>query len=194
MALQHEDVAGRATTASLGSWNSRRCPNGCHSPVWPFTPSTISKRPDWIELVDQVRGNIGRPDVVLRVDPQAVRAFEHPLAEAADEVAVGIEFRQRQQPAVDDEDIAFGIEGDAGRAAKIHARRQLEGFGDRDVGKWWKFHLHNPLLTSGTSKVPSFAGSGQGARPFASQPCKNSFTHLRTRAFSCAREGSGTPP
>jgi hypothetical protein len=31
-------------------------------------------------------------------------------------------------------------------------------------------------------------------RPFASQPCRNSVTHFRTRALMCAREGSGTPP
>ena len=47
--------------------------------------------PGGIELVDQVRRDVGGPDVVLRVDPQAVRAFEQPVAEAADEMAVGIE-------------------------------------------------------------------------------------------------------
>ncbi|MBR1209374.1 hypothetical protein [Bradyrhizobium sp. JYMT SZCCT0180] len=97
-----------------------------------------------IELVDQVRGNVGCPDVILRVDPQAVRAFEHALAEPADEMAVGIEFHQRHQPAMNDEDVAFGIEGDARRAAKIHARRQLERFGNRDVGKWWELHSRSP--------------------------------------------------
>ena len=62
--------------------------------------------PGWIELVDQVRGNVGRPDVVICVDPQAVRPVEQPVAEAADEMTVGVEFHQRHRPAMDDEDVA----------------------------------------------------------------------------------------
>src|SRR4051794_12815219 len=96
--------------------------------------------PGGIELVDHVRRHVGGPDIVLGIDPQPMRALEQPVAEAADEMTVRIEFHQRHRPAMDDEDVAFGIEGDARGAAKIHAGWQFERFGNRDVGKWWRFH------------------------------------------------------
>src|ERR1700733_6647281 len=95
---------------------------------------------DWVELVDKIHGNVGRPDVVLRVDPQTMRAVEQPVTEAADEMAVRIEFRQGHRPAMEDKDVAFGVKGDARRAAEIRAWWQMEGFGNRDVGERRKFH------------------------------------------------------
>jgi hypothetical protein len=91
--------------------------------------------PRRIELVDEVRRNIRRPDVVLRVDAQTVRPVEQPVAEPADESAVRIEFHQWHRPTMEDEDVAFGVERDARCAAKVRAGRQMEGFGNRDVGK-----------------------------------------------------------
>ena len=58
-------------------------------------------------------------------------------------MAVGIEFHQRHRPAMEDEDIAFGIERHARRAAEVPAGRQLEGFGNRDVGKRWRCHCRS---------------------------------------------------
>ena len=125
VALQHEDVAG---------WSDHRFVRFVEQPQMsvrmPLAAVALDAQHHFepsrrIELVDQVRSDVGGPDVVLRVDPQAVRPLEQPVAEAADEISVRIEFHQRHRPAMDDEDVAFGIEGDARRAAEVHAGGSL---------------------------------------------------------------------
>ena len=122
VALQHKDVARRPDDRLVRFVEQPQMPERM-----PFAGVALDAQhhfepPGRIELVDQVGGNVGGPDVVVGVDPQTVRAFEHAVAEAADEIAVGIEFHQRHRPAMDDEDIALGVERDARRAAKVHAR------------------------------------------------------------------------
>ena len=119
--LQHEDVAG---------WTDHRLVRLVEQPQvaerMPLAGMALDAQhhfdpPGRIELVDHVRGNVGRPDIVVDVDTQAVRPVEQSVAEPADEMAVGIEFHQRHRPAMDDEDVAFRIERDARRAAKVRA-------------------------------------------------------------------------
>src|ERR1700733_7196046 len=116
--------------------------------------------PRWIELVDQVHGDVGRPDVVVLVDPQTMRPVEQPVAEAADEISVGVEFHQRHRPAMENEDVALGVERDARGAAEVRAGRKLEGFGNRDVGKRWKFHSRG--LKAFSYLEPSFIAEFAG--------------------------------
>jgi hypothetical protein len=113
--------------------NSRRWPEVVHL-AGPALDAEHHLQPALrIELVDDVRTDVGHPDVVVAVDPQPVRALEHAVAIGADEVAVGVELDQRARPAVQQEDVALRIDRDAGHAAEIHARRQLEVVGDGNV-------------------------------------------------------------
>ncbi len=142
VALQHEDIAGRPDHRFV-----RLVEQPQMSERMPIAGAALDaehhfKPPHRVELVNQVRSDVGGPDVVLRIDPQAVGAIEQPVAEAADEVAVGIEFHQRHRPAMDHEDVAFGIESDTRGADKVRARRQLERLGDGDVGKRRGCDLH----------------------------------------------------
>jgi hypothetical protein len=58
-----------------------------------------SRRTDLEDLLPLAvfRLAVGHPDVVIRVDEQAVRVDEHAGAEARDEPARGIEFQKRRQ-------------------------------------------------------------------------------------------------
>jgi hypothetical protein len=141
--LQYEDVAGRPDHRLVRFVEQPQMPERMPLAGVALDAQHHFESPGRIELVDEVRGHVGGPDVVLRVDPQTVRPFEQPVAEPADEIAVRIEFHQRHRSAMDDEDVAPGVEGNARRSTKVHARRQLERFGNRDVGKWWRCHLHN---------------------------------------------------
>ncbi len=135
VALQHEDVAGRPDNRLVRFVEQPQMAAGMPF-AGPASDAQHHFKPSGrIELVDDVGRNVGRPDVVLRVDPQTVRPVEQPVAEPADEIAVAIEFHQRHRPAMDDEDVAFGVERNARRAAKVRTGRQLEGFGNRDIGK-----------------------------------------------------------
>jgi len=147
VALQHEDVARRPDDRLVRFVEQPQMPERMPLAGVALDAQHHIEPPGRIELVDDVRAHVGRPDVVLRVDPQTVRPFEHPIAEPADEMAVGIEFHQRHRPAMNDEDVALGVERNARRAAKIHARRQLERFRDRDIGKWGRCHLHDTRLS-----------------------------------------------
>ena len=80
----------------------------------------------WIEPIDQMGGDIGRPDVVVLVDPQPVRPVEQAVAKPPDEAAIRIKFHQRHRAAMDDKNVSLGIEGDPRRAAEIGVRRKLK--------------------------------------------------------------------
>ncbi len=132
--LQHEDVAGRPYHRLVRLVKEAQVPVGVPLAGLALAAEHHGEPPGGIELVDQVRRHIRRPDVVVGVDAQTVRPLEQAVAEAADEIAVGIEFHQRHRPAMDDEDVALRIERDARRAAEIRAGRQAEGFGNGGVG------------------------------------------------------------
>ena len=153
--LQHEDIAGRPYHRLVRFVEQPEMPERMPLAGVALDAQHHFEPPGRIEFVDEVRRNVRRPDVILCVDPQTMRALKHPIAEPADEIAVGVEFHQRHQPAMDDEDVAFGIEGDTRCAAKIHAGRKLEQFSDRDVGKWWRCHSRRAFYAKS-----SFAKSG----------------------------------
>jgi len=140
--LQHEDVAGRSDHRFVRFVQQPQMPERMPLAAVTLDAQHHLQPPVRIELVGQVRGHVGGPDVVLCVDPQAVRPLEQAIAEAADKIAVGIEFHHRHRPPMDDEDVAPGVEGNARCAAKVAARRQFERFGDGDVGQRRKFGLH----------------------------------------------------
>ena len=62
-------------------------------------PIVISTRPFRAELDDHVRAFVDRPDVVLRVDADAVRHLEavETLADLADELAVLVELEEARR-------------------------------------------------------------------------------------------------
>jgi len=138
VALQHEQIAGRTDHRLVGLVEQPQVPE-----LMPLAgPAADAEHhlqpPGRVELVDHVAGDIRRPDVVLRVDAQPMGPVEQPVAEAADEVTVGVELHQRHRAAMQHEDVALGAEGNAGGAAEIRPGRQLEGFGNgRVVERWW---------------------------------------------------------
>ena len=97
VALQHENVAGRSDHGLVRFVEQPQVPERMPLAGVALDAEHHFEPPGRIELVDEVGGNVGRPDVVLGVDPQAVRAIEHPVAEAADEISVGVEFHQRHR-------------------------------------------------------------------------------------------------
>lgn len=137
VALQHVDVARGADHRLVRLVEGAQVAEGMPAAAEALHAEHHLDAAGRIELVDEVRRDIGRPDVVVRVDAQAVRPLEQAVAETADEVAVGVEFHQRHRPAMDDVDVAPGVEGDARRAAEIHAGGEMEGVSDGDVGKRW---------------------------------------------------------
>ena len=100
-----------------------------------------------VEFDDHVGALVGGPDVVVLID--AHRMGERPgieiLADLADELAVGTELQdlrggvaERQAGARAaarvDEDVALGVDGDAGNFTEIHVVRQLQQIGHRIKG------------------------------------------------------------
>ena len=83
-----------------------------------------------VHLDDDVRSDIGRPQVAVAVDAQAVRAGEELVAERANEGAVAIEFEERLVATGQDEQMPVGIEVHARRGAHRHSG----GKGDRRRG------------------------------------------------------------
>ena len=137
VALQHIDVAGRAHHRFVRLVEKLEMTIRVPFAGLAFDAKHHLEPSGRIELVDEVCGDVGRPDIVLRIDAQAVRPVEQPIAKATDEIAVGVELHQRLRPAMNDEHRALGRKGDARGAAEIHAGRQLEGFRDGDVRESW---------------------------------------------------------
>jgi hypothetical protein len=80
---------------------------------------------------------------------------------------------------MDDEDVGSGVERDARRAAKIHAGRQLERLGNRDIGKWWSYHLHDTRISHPANRdlaAPSLLQAD--AATDLSSPSDNTITAL----------------
>ena len=71
--------------------------------------------------VARARESIRERRTTARIAPQAVRPLKQPVAEPADEISVGIELHQRHRSAMDDEDVALGVEGYPRGAVKVHA-------------------------------------------------------------------------
>ena len=95
---------------------------------------------------------VGRPEVALGVDVEAVRGREHPLAPTVEELAVGAELDDRRvvvpphaggrarrpvvEAAVEDPDVPVRVAVDADRLAPppaVHVRRQVRPFVDEPV-------------------------------------------------------------
>ena len=87
----------------------------------------------WIELHDDVRADVGGPDVSVRVDPHAVRPGEEAVTERSDERARRIELEERLLAAREDEHMPARVERDGGRGPHRHPLRQRHGRGHRDV-------------------------------------------------------------
>ena len=133
VALQHEQIAARSDHRLV-----RLVEQPQMAVLVPLAGAVFAAQhhlqpPGGIEAIDQMGGDVGRPDVVVGIDAQPMRPLEQAVAEAADEMAVRVELHQRHRAAVDDEDVALGVEGDARGAAEIGAGRQLERFGNRNV-------------------------------------------------------------
>ena len=82
-----------------------------------------------IELSQHVVAVVGRPDVPVAIDPQAVRHLEQPLAPAADELAVFVERHQRRLAAVQDVDPVLGIDRHRRHRADFDFRREFQKAG-----------------------------------------------------------------
>lgn len=89
--------------------------------------------PVGIHLHDDVRDIVGRPDVVFGIDAQTVRIGKDAVSQRTDVAAVAVEFHQHMLAAVEDEDMAFGIERDTGARAEVDPLGQLEDVGYRFV-------------------------------------------------------------
>ena len=104
-----------------------------------------------VELDDHVGAFVGGPDVVVLVDAHSVR--ERPgveiLADLADEFALGIELQDlrggvavrrtgARSAARIDEDVALGVDRNAGGLAEVHVVGQLQQIGHRLVGNGWR--------------------------------------------------------
>src|SRR5262249_58060338 len=64
-----------------------------------------------VELDDEVGAGVDVPEIVLRIDAHAVRAFERQaLPDRADKAAVRVEFQDRLLATVHDVDLALGID------------------------------------------------------------------------------------
>ena len=103
--------------------------------------------PVGVELHDLVRADVDRPDVVLRIDAQAVGGVEpvDVLPELAHELAVLIELEQPRAAAIEravvaerrvgmagprvDEDLALGVGADAADLADVDVGRRPEEIG-----------------------------------------------------------------
>ena len=133
VALHHEDLAGRAERQVVGLVEQAQMAILVHLARVPAHAQHQHDAPLRAELVDHVRGDVGRPDIVLRVDPQPMRPVEEAGAERADELAARVELHQRVWSAMQDEDVALGVDRHARGAAERHARRQGEALGYRHV-------------------------------------------------------------
>ena len=128
-AQRHQDLAGRAELEDLVP-----APAGVHAEH---------------RLAPVV---VGRPEVALGVDVEAVRRREHPLAPTVEELAVGAELHDRRvvvpadagggpgrlvvEAAVEDPDVPVRVAVDADRLAPpaaIHVRREVRPLVDQPV-------------------------------------------------------------
>jgi hypothetical protein len=157
VALQHEDVTGRPDHGLVRFVQQPQMPERMPFAAVALDAQHHFEAPCGTELVNQVRRDVGCPDVVLRIDPQAMGALEQAIAEPADKAAVRIELHHRHRSAMDDEDVASGVEGDPRCAAKIHAGRQLERFCNCNIGKRWGFNLHRKRVSHPEIRSPSAA-------------------------------------
>ena len=89
MPLQHEDIAGGSDHRLGRLVEQPKVPERMPLAGVALDAQHHFEAAGRIEFVDEVRRNVRRPDVILCVDPQTMRAFEHPFAEPADEIAVG---------------------------------------------------------------------------------------------------------
>ncbi len=105
--LQHEDVAGGPHHRLVRLVEQPQVPVRVPFAALALAAEHHGEAAFRVEFVDQVRRDVGRPDVVVGVDAQAVRPLEQAVAEAADEITVGVELHQRHRPAMDDEDVAL---------------------------------------------------------------------------------------
>src|SRR5262249_29552378 len=84
----------------------------------------------WTEFVDDVALAVsslavGRPEVAIAVEMEAMRLHEHPVAQAADEVPCRIEFENRRLRAMDHPQIAASIKFQPADLPPFHARGKL---------------------------------------------------------------------
>ena len=132
-----------------------------------------------IELDHHVRALVGHPDIVLGIDLDGVaeRPGVEVLADFADELALGVEFQQLRRrrrigrpagvAARQHENMALGIDRDAGYFAEIHVGRQPQRIGDGVEGD------DGHILLRQTPAIP----------PATASPTSQCFMIILPRAF-----------
>ena len=68
-----------------------------------------------VQLVDEVRADVGRPDIAVGIETDAVRPREQAVAEGADERAVLVELEERLGAPRQHQQVPPGVERQAGR-------------------------------------------------------------------------------
>ena len=87
------------------------------------------------QLEHQVGANINRPDIIVGIDADSMRADKEIVCNTANKSATHIKFHKWVLAAVEYIDVALRIDSNASGFNKVLARWQLEKFGPSFVGK-----------------------------------------------------------
>src|SRR5205814_7793958 len=87
-------------------------------------PQGQKKLPRRTEFQDEMMPGVGRPDVVVAVDANAVRRLDQIIPPAANELAVTVEAEDRRFPAMEKIDLIVAVDRDSRALAERHARRR----------------------------------------------------------------------
>jgi hypothetical protein len=76
-----------------------------------------------------VAANIGRPQIVLRIEAQTVGYGEEALTETAEKLAARVIFHQHRLNTLEQEDVAAGVDGYRGSFPKVDSIGKLKKIG-----------------------------------------------------------------
>ena len=85
------------------------------------------------QFQDDVRADIGHPDIAVAIDVQAVRPRQEAFAESSNEFPVRIEFKERMGPASGHEEMALRVECHARGRSHRCSRGNRKRVGDSHV-------------------------------------------------------------
>src|SRR5262249_21080805 len=101
------------------------------------------------ELQDDVRADVGRPDVVVCIDSNHVRGYEEIVRDAPQQASRRVEFHQRVLTAVEEINVALRVDRDPARLDEVLPWRQLKETRDDFVIELRTLRLESGLCRSG---------------------------------------------
>src|SRR5260370_37810110 len=138
--------------------------------------------------------NIGSPDVALGIHANHVGGDKKIVCDAAEEFAGSIEFHQRMLAAMEDVNVARGVQGDASGFYEVLPWGQLEEAGNDVVVERGSRQLVRPLSRGCASRWPKQEGHQNYRRTTAFSVHGLHLASLgivRRVGRECSREGEG---